>query len=107
MYLTWDVLNPILYSLGLALLISWLFARVLPVGSALRPLNLLPFSGGLADLLENLSIVLLLAMHPTQPAAIAWLATCFTMLKMSLLALSALLVPPGLVAAALNRFNVR
>lgn len=107
MYLTWDVLNPVLYSVGLSLFVSWVLARALDSGNPWRLLNLLPFAGGLADLLENLSIVVLMAVHPMQPLAVAWMATLFTMLKMSLLALSVLPVVPGVIAAAWHGFKVQ
>jgi hypothetical protein len=104
-YLTWDIVNPILYTLGFSLLISWLFQRGFKPASKLQELNVLPVGAGLFDLLENLSIVTLLAVYPAKPAVVAWLSTICTVSKMSLLGVSALLVLVGLVKAATNRFK--
>ena len=106
-YLTWDVVNPILYTLVFSLLISWLFQRGFRPGSRLHALNLLPVGAGLFDLLENLSIVTLLATYPARPVAVAWLATVCTMAKTGFLGASALLVLAGLVAAAVSSFKRR
>ena len=104
-YLTWDVVNPILYTLAFGLAISWLFQRGFRPGSGLQKLNLLPVGAGLFDLLENISIVTLLAVYPAQHAAVAWLSTVCTMGKVSLLGASAVLVLVGLVKAGMNRFK--
>lgn len=104
-YLTWDIVNPILYTLVLSLLISWLFQRSFKPGSRLQRLNVLPLGAGLFDLLENVCIVTLLTVYPAQPASVAWLSAVSTMSKMSLLGMSAALVLVGLVKAATNRFT--
>ena len=54
-YLTWDVLNSMLYSLALGLLISWLFQRALPPGSPPRMLNLLPLGGRACAICSRIS----------------------------------------------------
>ncbi len=101
-YLTWDVANPIFYTLIFGLLISWLF-KGCQLSESWQPwpfgLNLLPLGAGLCDLLENLCIVTLLAVYPAQPAAVAWLSTICTLGKMGFLGVSALLIVVGLVAA--------
>lgn len=101
-YLTWDVLNPIFYTLFFSLLISWLFQRGFKPESRLQRLNLLPLGAGLFDLLENLSIVTMLSAYPTRLTAVAWLSTICTLGKMSLLGLSLLLVLFGFGKAALK-----
>jgi hypothetical protein len=95
-YLTWDIVNPILYTLTFSLLISWLFQRSFKPGSMLQRLNVLPVGAGIFDLLENFSIVTLLA---------SWFSTVCTMGKISFLGVSTLLVLVGLVIAAVNRFK--
>ena len=87
-YLTWDVANPILYTSVFSLLISWLFQRGFWPGSQLQMLSLLPAGAGLFDLLENLSIVTLLAAYPARPVAVAWFATICTMAKVGFLGLT-------------------
>jgi hypothetical protein len=104
-YLTWDVANPIFYTLIFSLLISWLFRRGFKAESKRQRLNLLPFGAGLCDLLENLCIVTLLAVYPAQPAAVAWLSTICTVSKMGFLSVSALLILVGLVAAAVKALS--
>lgn len=106
-YLTWDVVNPIVYALAFSLLISWLFQRGFKPESKLQMLNVLPLGAGLFDLLENISIVTMLAVYPAQPEVIAWLSTVCTMSKMSLLGVSTLLILVGLVKATINRFKKR
>lgn len=103
LYLTWDIVTPIAYGTGLSLLISWLFARGLPVESGLQRLNVLPLVAALFDALENLSIVTLMAAYPTKLTAVAWLSTICTVGKMSSLALSVLLIGFGLLMAARRR----
>jgi len=46
-YLTWDVVNPILYTLAFSLLISWLFRRGFKPGSRAQALNLLPVAAAM------------------------------------------------------------
>jgi hypothetical protein len=104
-YLTWDTANPILYALAFSLLISWLFQRGFKPGNKWQRLNLLPVGAGLFDLLENICIVTLLAVYPSQPEPLAWLGTVFTMSKVIFLGTSALLVLVGLVKAVMNRFK--
>ncbi len=104
-YLTWDLVNPILYTLIFGLLISWLFRRSFRPGSKLQKLNVVPVGAGVFDILENLSIVILLLAYPAQFTVLGWLSTIFTMSKTVFLAASALLILIGLVGAALNRFK--
>jgi hypothetical protein len=105
MYLTWDIVNPILYTLIFSLLISWLFQRSFKPESTLQKLNLLPVGAGLFDLLENFSIVTLLATYPVKLTAVAWLSAVCTIGKMSLLGVSTLLILVGLIMAAVKRFK--
>ena len=104
-YLTWDVVNPILYTLIFSLLISWLFQRSFKPWSKLQKLNVLPVGAGFFDLLENISIVTLLTVYPARPAVVAWISTVCTMSKTSILGISILLVLAGLAKAAINRFK--
>jgi hypothetical protein len=104
-YLTWDIVNPILYTLAFSLLISWLFQRSFKPEGKLQKLNVLPAGAGLFDVLENIGIVTLLTLHPTQPVVMSWLSTVCTMIKVSFLGVSTLLILTGLVEAAMNRFK--
>lgn len=104
-YLTWDVVNPILYTLAFSLLISWFFQRSFKPDSKWQRLNLLPFGAGFFDLLENISIVTMLSAYPAGLTAVAWLSTICTLGKIGFLGLSLLLVLIGVFKAALNRFK--
>ena len=105
MYLTWDVITPILYTLAFSLLISWLFQRSFKPESNIQKLNVVPVVGGLFDILENLSVVTLLGTYPSQITAVAWFSTFCTVSKMSFLGVSVLLILFGFVKAAVNRFK--
>jgi len=69
--LTADIAYPIIYSIFLGLVITFLLRRTFPMGSQLQKLNLLPFVALLFDILENLGIAALLTTFPQQ---ITWLA---------------------------------
>jgi len=102
-YLTWDVVNPVLYTLLLSLSISWLFQRSVGTQSRLQKLNLVPLGAGLCDILENVSIVTLLGAYPLRLTAIAWLATLLTMSKVAFFGGSVALILLGVIKAATNR----
>jgi len=106
-YLTWDIANPIFYTLILGLGISWLFERGFSSDSKLQMLNITPVGAGLFDVLENILITTLLTAYPTRLTAVAWLATVSTMAKTIFLGASGMLILVGLVASTLNRFKKR
>ena len=103
--LTVDLLYPIIYTLFLALLISWLFQRAFSLDSKMQKWNVAPVGAWFFDLLENIGIVSLLAMHPSQPAALAWLTMLLGLIKWAFAFLSIGLVLVGLVGAIRNRFQ--
>jgi hypothetical protein len=104
-YLTWDIAIPIMYTLIFGLLISWLFQRSFKEKSKLQKWNVLPVFGGLFDIFENISIVILLSVYPSKPPAIAWMGTFCTMSKTIVLGMSTLLMLIGLIKAMINRFK--
>jgi hypothetical protein len=104
-YLTWDIVNPILYTLILGLSISWLFQRGFASDSRPQMLNIAPVGVGLFDVLENIFIAILLRAYPTRLTAVAWLGTVSTTAKTIFLGASTILILVGLVAATLNRFK--
>jgi len=105
LYLTWDIVNPILYTLTFSLSISWLFQRSFKPKSNLKILNVIPVGAGIFDLLENFSIVTLLTVYPSQPKVVAWLGAFSTLTKVSFLGVSVLLILIGLILAAVNKFK--
>jgi hypothetical protein len=106
-YLTGDVVNPILYTSIFALLISWLFQRGFKPESKMRKLNVIPIGAAVFDLLENISIFIMLSVYPTQPTFVAWLSTVGTTTKYLFFYGSCVLVLIGLVKAAMNKFRKR
>ena len=103
--LTVDLAIPVLYTLLLALLMSWLFQRGFKPESKMQKMNVLPVGMGVFDLLENVCIVIMLSLYPARHAAVAWLSTVWTMAKLTLAGVIVLLVLAGLVKAATERFR--
>jgi hypothetical protein len=106
-YLSWDIVNPILYTLIFSLLISWLFRRGLDPDNGLQRLNILPIGAGAFDLFENACIVTLMVRYPSQLTFVAWLSTVSTMSKVVILGVCMLLVLYGAIKAAANSFRMR
>ena len=104
LHVTWDVALPVLSFFVVGLSVSWLLRRGFPEESRLQRLNLLALMP-LFDLLENAALITLIAVHPSQPVAIAWLKTIFTTLKFVMGIPLALTIVVGLVMAARNRFQ--
>jgi hypothetical protein len=103
MYVTWDVGNPVLYSLALAMSLSWLGQRLFGRETRAHALALLPFLAAVCDLLENTCIIIMFTMLDRRPAPVAWMSTAFTMAKASVLGVCLLLIVAGLVALAVRR----
>jgi hypothetical protein len=101
-HVTVDLVNPILYSLFLVLLISWLFRNSFAQESKLQKLNLLPLGAAIFDLLENICIFILFSIYPSKLNFVAWLATTGTMLKILCIYASFILVLIGLIGTAKN-----
>ena len=105
--LTVDIIYPIIYMLAFGLLISWLFQRGFKSDSKMQKLNVFPVGAWFFDLLENLGIVTMLSMWPSQPSVLAWLTTIITMIKWVFAGGSMVLIVVGLVMAAKNGFRKR
>ena len=103
--LTADIIYPIIYTLFYGLLISWLFQRGFRPDSPMQKLNIVPVCAWFFDLLENIGIVSMLLMYPSQPAAFAWLTMIFGSLKWLFAIASIGLSLFGLVKAGMNRFK--
>lgn len=59
-----DTLFPISYSLAFAFISAWFLVRLLPLDHTLQWLSLIPLISGLADVLENLSLVFASLAYP-------------------------------------------
>ena len=105
--LTADILYPIIYTFAFGFMISWLFQRGFARDSKMQILNVTPVFAWFFDLLENLGIVTMLTMWPSQPAALAWLTMALTTIKWFFAFASMLLTFVGLAMAAKNGFRKR
>ena len=103
--LTADIVYPIIYTLFFGLLLSWLFQRAFKPDSQVQKWNVMPVGAWLFDMLENVGIVSMLMMYPSQPAIMAWLTMLFGALKWGFFVITMGLVLMALVRAALNRFR--
>ncbi|MBI5824840.1 MAG: hypothetical protein HZB18_12490 [Chloroflexi bacterium] len=103
--LTVDIIYPIVHLLFFGLLISWLYQRGFAPNSAIRKFNVLPLGAWLFDLLENVGIVALITIFPSQPAALATVVMVFTTLKWMFAAAGILLILIGFVMALKNGFK--
>jgi hypothetical protein len=101
--LTLDIIHPILYTLFLSLLITWLFRNGFQAGSTMQRLNMVPFGAWLFDLLENLGIVGMLSIFPSTPAVLAWITALFTLMKWLFAGASLILAVVGLVRLVSKR----
>lgn len=97
--LTVDLAYPIVYSLFLALLLSWLFQRGFAAQAKIQRWNVLPLSAWLFDWLENLGIVAMLTIYPAAPLWLAWPTALFTMAKWGFVGMSIALALIGMAAS--------
>ena len=105
--LTVDIVYPIVYLFFFGLLISWLFQRGFAPNSPMRKFNIMPLGAWFFDLLENVFIVTLLSVFPSQPTALAWILTVLSTIKWFFAGASILLILIGLVMAIKNRFKIQ
>ena len=75
--LTVDIIYPIVYLFFFGLLISWLFQRGFALSSPMRKYNITPLGMWFFDLLENIVIVILLSIYPSQPMPLGWVLFIF------------------------------
>jgi hypothetical protein len=103
--LTADIIYPIIYTLFYGLLLSWLFQRGFKPDSKMQKYNVMPVGAWFFDLLENMGIVSMLAMYPSQTAVMAWLTMIFGSIKWAFFLVTIGLTLYGLVRAMLNGFR--
>jgi hypothetical protein len=105
--LTVDIVYPIVYLFFFGLLISWLFQRGFASTSPMRKFNIMPLGAWFFDLLENIVIVILLSVFPSQPTALAWILVLIGTVKWFFAGSSMLLILVGLVMATKNKFKTQ
>lgn len=103
--LTVDIVYPIVYLFFFGLALSWPFQRGFAPGSPMRKFNVAPLGAWFFDLLENLTIVALISIFPSQPAALGWLLFLFSSVKWLFVFASIALVLVGLAMAIKNGFR--
>ena len=103
--LTVDIVYPIVYLFFFGLLISWLFQRGFSPASGMRKYNVVPVGAWFVDLLENIVIVTLLSVFPSQPVGLAWILILLTTIKWAFAGASLVLILIGLVMAIRNGFK--
>ena len=80
-----DTLFPIGYALAFAFTSAWFLIRLLPLAHALQWLSLIPLISGLADVLENLSLVIANLAFPGRTDWLVQAAFLLTKVKFGLL----------------------
>jgi hypothetical protein len=105
--LTVDIVYPIVYLFFFGLLISWLFQRGFASTSPMRKFNIMPLGAWFFDLLENIVIVILLSVFPSQPTALAWILVLIGTVKWFFAGSSMLLILVGLIMAIKNKFKIQ
>ena len=103
--LTAAIIYPVIYPLFYGLLLSWLFQRAFRPDSSMQKWIVMPVGAWFFDLLENMGIVTMLAMHPGRSAILAWITMIFGCLKWGFFVVTVVLVLIGLVRAGMNRFR--
>jgi hypothetical protein len=94
---TFDLIWPLVYTLFLTTVISWVYQKAFPPDSPWQRMNLVPVFGILFDYLENISTSLVMMQYPDRLPLVATLASVFTMGKWILIGGSFVLLILGVV----------
>lgn len=89
LHLVPDMLFPISYALLFAFTGAWFLVRLLPLEHPLQWLILTPLISGLADILENLSLVVSGLAYPNRMDWLAQIASLLTKIKFGLMPVGA------------------
>ncbi|KAA3642714.1 MAG: hypothetical protein DWQ07_19490 [Chloroflexi bacterium] len=85
LHLVPDTLFPIGYALAFAFTSAWFLVRLLPLDHPLQWLSLIPLISGLADVLENFSLVICSLAYPSRIDWLVGFASLLTKIKFGLL----------------------
>jgi hypothetical protein len=85
LHLVPDTLFPIGYALAFAFISAWFLVRLLPLDHRLQWLSMIPLISGLADVLENLSLVICNLVYPSRIDWLVRFAHLLTKVKFGLL----------------------
>jgi hypothetical protein len=103
---TFDVLWPLVYTVFLAVVLSWV-ARRLSGTKSWRRANLVPIAAGAFDLLENVCTSIVMLRYPARTPVVDLLAPVFTVLKWSFLTVAFVLALVGVVIVAWQAIATR
>jgi hypothetical protein len=103
--LTVDIVYPLVYLFFFGLLISLLFQSGYQYTSPMRKYNIVPLGAWFFDLLENITIVSMISIFPSQPTALGWLLFLLINIKWLFAGASIVLILIGLVMAIRNGFK--
>jgi len=79
-HITWDLLLPIIYFFFLGFLISWLTKRGFNRDSKKQMFNLVSLVA-VIDLLENIFLIALILIYPSNIPILSWIKTSLTLIK--------------------------
>jgi len=97
-----DTVWPLVYTAAFCVAISFFSNIGFAPGSRLKRINLIPLAAGLLDLLENLSVSLVMAAFPEAPGPLLHLAGLFTAAKWGAVLASSLALAFATVRAGLS-----
>ena len=87
-----DMLFPISYALAFACTSAWFLVRVLPLDHPLQWLSLTPLISGVADIFENLSLVVANSSYPSRIDWLTHVASVLTKIKFGLMPIGVVLL---------------
>jgi hypothetical protein len=79
-HLTWDLVLPVIYFFFLGFLLSWFAKRGFKSGSRVQKITLLSLVA-VADILENIFLLVLILIYPENVPVIGWIKTGLTFMK--------------------------
>lgn len=80
LHITWDLMLPLFYFFFLGFLISLMFRDRYEKSSRIQYFNLVSLVA-VIDILENISLFILLTLHPKIPIVLCWIKILLTMIK--------------------------
>ena len=87
-----DILFPISYALAFACTSAWFLVRLLPLDHPFQWLSLTPLISGVADILENLSLVVVNSSYPSRIDWLTQVASWLTKIKFGLMPIGVVLL---------------
>jgi len=87
-----DMLFPISYALAFACTSAWFLVRLLPLSHRLQWLILTPLISGVADIFENLSLVVANSSYPSRIDWLTHVASLMTKIKYGLMPIGVVLL---------------